>query len=356
MQGANGELWGKERVIAALMRAQRDSGDVVPRLVTFAPSALGALLSDQGFEVEALERRDRTVPLGAVLALRRSLINATGIVHTHGYKANIVGRLARAAGAPMRALVSTCHGWVDESTRTRLYNRIDRATAPASDVVTVTDRAMLARIPSGVRAHYVANGIEDRAPASPSARTDARARFRFPADRLIVGTLGRIERSKGALDVLEAARRTADAPVQWILAGGGTLETEIRSAGLPNVTVLDYVDESDRYLDAIDVYLQASHAEGLSLALLEAMRAALAIVATRAGSTEDAVRSHLEALLIAPGDVDALVGAVRRLIEERDLAPRLGSAARERFERSFRLESQHRAFLSVYASCDRMRS
>ena len=357
MRSGDGELWGKERVVAMLMRAQRESGDVVPRLLTFGPCALGEVLSAQGFRVQALDLFDETIPVRALLALRRNLAReAPSIVHTHGYKANIVARLARATGCPMRGLISTCHGWVDETTRTRLYNRIDRASAPLSDVVTVTDSGMLSYIPKRAHPQYVANGIDERAPITRAERLAARAKFGFAADRFVVGTLGRVESAKGILDVLEAARRTAGLPIQWAIAGSGPLERKIRESGLPNVTSLGYVAESHRFLDAIDVYLQASHAEGLSLSLLEAMRSGLPIVATQVGSTEQAVRSMSEAMLVPPKDIIGIVTAVRRLMDDRDLAAELAAAARQRFETAFNVRRQHEAFLEIYASCDRMRA
>lgn len=354
MPGDDGELWGKERVIATLMRAQRESGDVFPRLITFSPCPLSGALAAAGFPVEVLCGNAASSPWTAFLRLKRSLKRRPPeLLHTHGYKANIIGRLAHATGTPMRGLVSTCHGWVESTARTRFYNRIDRATAFASDVVTVTDDGMCARVRGGARCKYIANGIEDRCLASPEDRQTARAQFKIPEHRLAVGMLGRAETAKGVREIVAAARRTAALPIQWLIAGSGPLELEIKAAALPNLTCLGYVSQSARYLEAIDVYLQASHAEGLSLALLEAMRAALPIVATPVGSTLLAVREMREALVVDVNDTDAIISAVSRLMRDPPLAMRLGSAARRRFETMFHVQRQHLAFLNLYRSCDR---
>lgn len=356
MAGSGRELWGKERVIATLMRAQSESGEVAPRLITFAPCGLAELLSSEGYSVNALGQRDMPIPPLALLALRRRLQEGPpAMLHTHGYKANIIGRIMRASGVPMRGLVSTCHGWVDESARTRLYNRLDRATAFASDVVTVTDRGMLGRLPRGTHGIYVANGIDDRPIASDSESLLARAHFGFPTNRVVVGVLGRADGPKGVLDVLEAARRTSDLPIQWVVAGSGPLEDELSKAALPNFTFLGYRSDSERYLNAIDVYLQASHSEGLSIALLEAMRACVPIIATPVGSTALAVRHLQEAMLVPVADVEGMIAAVRTLMENPELASRLGRSARSRFENAFQVKHQHRAFLDIYGSCDRIR-
>jgi glycosyltransferase involved in cell wall biosynthesis len=351
------ELWGKERMIATLIDAQLQSEEVLPRLVTFAPCALVEVVAARGVSAKALDGKQLLVPVHAFAELARHLVDGPpALLHTHGYKANLVGRAARGAGVPMRGLVSTCHGWVDETFHTRIYNRIDRFTSYASDVVTVPDPNMLRRFPRGVRRAFVANGVEDRTLASTGERISARARFGFPANRLLVGVLARTDGAKGVLDVVEAARRTAHLPIQWLIAGSGPLEQDIRNARLSNLTFVGYVAESARYLDAIDIYLQASHTEGLSLSLLEAMRAGLPIVATNVGSTALAARPMREAMLVPSAKVAEIIEAVCALMNDRGLASRLGSAARERFESSFTIEHQHYAFLELYASCDRMRT
>jgi glycosyltransferase involved in cell wall biosynthesis len=173
---------------------------------------------------------------------------------------------------------------------------------------------------------------------------------------MLAGVLGRVETAKGVLELVSAARQAAGLPIQWIVAGSGPLENHVRSLDLPNVKCLGYVADSERYLDALDLYVQASHSEGLSLALLEAMRARLPIVATRVGATETAVRDMREALLVQPGDANDILDAVRRLMNDRGLAAGLASAARARFEQAFTIERQHHDFLDIYRSCDRMQS
>lgn len=356
MAGAGDELWGKERVIAALIHAQAQSKDVVPNLIAFAPCVLGEIVASEGVNVRYLSDRHQTVSIAAFLALCRTLASGEDmLLHTHGYKANILGRLARKSGVRVRGLVSTCHGWIDETSRTRLYNYIDRATASASDVVTVTDSNMLNRFFRRTNGQYIANGVPDREAPSKDQRRAARALFGLPADRLVAGMLGRTDVAKGVAEVVEAARRTINLPIHWVIAGSGPLDDWVTRVHLPNFTFLGYVRESQRYLDAIDVYVQASYSEGLSLALLEAMRAQLAIVATPVGSTTAAVGDGHEAQLVPVRDVNALVAAVRRFTDEPQTRARMAAAARQRFERSFRVQYQHEAFLEIYHSCDRTR-
>ena len=341
-------LWGKERLVQTLMSAQRASGEVAPRLIVFTPCSLAEEMRERGFAVDVLEPQHARLATRSLPALRRIL--STGpraVVHAHGYKANIVTRFARTLGVPMLGLVTTAHGF-DESRGTRAYNALDRQTAFLSDVTTVAGSGMLARYPKRGRVTYIANAVPDREPPSAEQRRAARARFGFAPEGFTLGFLGRATEPKGIAEILEAARRTVDDGLVWAIAGSGDMADHIVAADLPNVRYLGYVAENDAYRAAIDGFVQASHAEGLSLALLEAMRGGLPIVATDVGSTRHAVRDGLEALLIPPRDVAALTRAARTLASDPTLAARLGARARARFAKEFRIERQHREFLDVY--------
>jgi glycosyltransferase involved in cell wall biosynthesis len=350
--GASDRLWGKENVIVALMEAQRASGSIEPELVTFTPGLLDGKMQAAGFRVHALGPEHRRIPTHAFSALRSILADGPKpVVHTHEYKANIVGRIARAGGAPMRKLVSTCHGWVDRSRALDVYFALDRWCAFGSDLVTVTDPAMLARFPAlHPRLVFVQNAIADLAPPTDEDRRAAREYFGFGPKATVIGSLGRLTKNKGILDILSVARATHEADIVWAIAGSGALTDEVAHCNLPNVRFVGYQADNARYLAALDVYLQASYFEGLSLSLLESMRAGLPSISTTAGATERAIRDGREALLVTAGDLDAIAKNALTLHADPALRARLGAAARTRFVGGFGIERQHAAFLDLYSA------
>jgi glycosyltransferase involved in cell wall biosynthesis len=342
-------LWGKENVIYHLMHAQRDSGDVEPQLLVFTPCLLAERAAKDGFPVRVLEQRHRRLSFALLRALRTILSNGEqAVLHTHDYKANIVGRIARAARIPMASLVSSCYGWINETPALRLYQALDRWTSGLSYAVTAPDEKMLGRFPAFAKAQYVPNGIPDANVPSQHERARARAAFGWNDDTFVVGTLGRLSAEKGTLDLVEAARLPAAENLLWAVAGAGPLESAVRAAEGTRLRYVGYVDSSQVFLAAVDVFIQPSRTEGLSLSLLEAMRSQLPIVATAVGATELAIRHEHEGLLIPPRDPDQLVAAVCRLEADRDLSRRLAVQARGRFQEIWRVESQHRAFHDLY--------
>jgi glycosyltransferase involved in cell wall biosynthesis len=346
--GGGDVMYGKERVIHWLMRAQRDAGDVATRLAVFAPCLLGTISRGEGFEVDVLGDAERTIPTGAIGALRGALKAAGApILHTHGYKANIIGRAMRVAGSPMAALVATCHGFVVYRPNLRFYNAFDRVTGWMSDAVTAPDPGMLRWFPPGVRAKFVPNALPETPLPDAAARAQARAAFGWKDDQFVAGMLGRLSVEKGVTNFSDAARRCGDASVHWAVAGSGPLEEELRATAPPSLSCLGFLDEPDGYLSALDVYVQPSFTEGLSLSLLEAMRCGLPIVATDVGATGEALRDGVDALLVAPTPAAVLSG-VTRLRADAALRARLGASARARFHDGFRMQIVERRYADLY--------
>ncbi len=347
--GGGEELWGKERVIADIVAAQRARG-FDARVVSIAPSGLSRHLRRCGVRVAELEETSLRVPrrsLPALLALLRAEPGA--VLHTHGYKANLLGRLARLVGAPIARLVSTCHGWPDETPATRRYNALDRWSAFLSDVTTVPDPAMLRKFPRLVRRRtvHVANAIPDRSPPTIWDYSTARLVYRHGDAGLVVGSLGRFTQEKGIPEALQVVTDPRFEGIVWTFGGSGPLEWCLRQLA-PRVRCVGYVDAVPTFLDGLDVFVQISRSEGLSLALLEAMRAALPIVATDVGATSYVLRHGQEALLVPPFDPPAVVDALVRLRDNPSLRRRLGDAARARFEREFRVDRALRDFHRAY--------
>lgn len=337
---ADDHLWGKERVVRMLMLEQRACGTIAPQLLAFSPCRLVKELQVEQFNARHL---GGVSVISAVDRIARQIADERiTTLHSHGYKANIVARLLRITGkAPGVRIVSTCHGFVDSTLRLRFYNQLDRWTSMWSDVTTVPDPHMLASFPGFARTAAIANGLPD-APDIMNVERDPNV-FR-------VGTLGRISEEKGALEFLFAAAQCPKKSIQFVLAGAGTSREMGTQA--PNVRYAGYQEDAHAYLHSLDVYVQASRSEGLSLALLEAMRAGKAIVATDVGATREAVRDGESALIVPPKAPQALLDAILRLEQDSDLAYRLGQSARKRFAKEFRLHRQHDRFYHYYLRGD----
>ena len=84
------------------------------------------------------------------------------------------------------------------------------------------------------------------------------------------------------------------------------------------------------------------------MALLEAMAASRAVVASRVGGIPEIIEDTFEGFLVEPTDVENLVERCRRLIESPDVARRMGEQARKRVERDFSATAMADRVASVY--------
>ena len=152
--------------------------------------------------------------------------------------------------------------------------------------------------------------------------------------RPIVLAVGRLAEQKDFASLIDAARQWTDLdPVPLLaIAGSGPLAESLaeRAAPLgPEVRFLGPRPDVPVLLAAADVFVLPSRWEGQPLILQEALAAGCPIVASRAGGIPD-LTGEDAALLVPPGDVDALAAAIRRVLTDRALAQRLAAAARER--------------------------
>jgi glycosyltransferase involved in cell wall biosynthesis len=157
----------------------------------------------------------------------------------------------------------------------------------------------------------------------------------------VAGTLGRVSAENGIAELLEAAAAARGSGILFAVAGAGEMVSAVELAGT-NVCYAGYLARPDLYIAQLDVYVQASRSDVLSPGLLEAMRYGKAIVATDVGAASTAFTHGENALLVPPCQAQRLLDAILTLKGDMELAARLGSAARMRFEARFRRLHRHK--------------
>ena len=221
------------------------------------------------------------------------------------------------------------HGLSAEQART--LHASERAALAEVQGVVVTSAATARLVASdyGVAAGRITVARPGSNPARPAEAS------RDGIVRLV--SVGAVVPRKG-FDVLTAAlAMLTDLPWQLTIAGDRTrdknaanrLDADIARDGLSNrIAILGVV--SSPQLAALyakaDLFVLASHFEGYGMAYAEAIAHGLPVIGTHAGAIPDTVPPDA-GLLVAPGDVNALAGALRRVIGDAGLRRRLAAAA-----------------------------
>jgi glycosyltransferase involved in cell wall biosynthesis len=325
------------------------------------PGAWSERLRAKGIEVTALDRAPGFRPaLGRRIAdLARR--HRADVVHAHHYSPFVYSALARLRHPSLR-IVFTEHGRLSDappSPKRRLANRVLRAMPHRVFAVSEDVRQHLIGEGFGERAvGVIYNGI-DVGPR-PSAETRARARERIGAtDRtFVVGTIARLDPVKDLSTLVRAAAGVSrQLDIAVVVIGDGPerdkLERLSIDAGLgPSIRFLGHRDDARDWLAGFDAYVNSSISEGVSLTILEAMAAALPVVATRVGGTPEVVDDSCGRLVPAR-DLAPLAGALGELAASPDLGRRLGDAARARVESRFTIEQMVEAYRQVYLEIGR---
>jgi glycosyltransferase involved in cell wall biosynthesis len=172
-----------------------------------------------------------------------------------------------------------------------------------------------------------------------------------PVNGPIVGTLARLAPEKRLGVLIEALAELPD--VTAILVGDGperpALEALAERSGVGDrLQIEGWVSNPRAWLSAFDVFVLPSRYEGLPHAILEAMLAERPVVATDVGSVPEVVIDAETGILVTPDDPAALARAIARLLDDPELARRLGEAGRRLVLERFRPEGMVEAFESLY--------
>lgn len=174
-----------------------------------------------------------------------------------------------------------------------------------------------------------------------------------PARLLFTGRLGA---RKGVPELLAALASPALTALAWhaTIAGDGEVarfRDVAQRAGLGDrVAFPGWVDRAslNQLLGTASVFVLPSHAEGLPMSVLEAMAYGVPVIATPVGALPEFLLDGESALLVPPGDADALARALARLLGDPELRLRLASNARAVFRAEFDIENAARRFARLY--------
>lgn len=307
-----------------------------------------------GLTVEMVKCRGKldwsTVRQLRILVVKYSI----NIINPHGYKADLY---AYAAAWPNRtALVATVHNWPSRRLSMRAYAVLDRLVLRRFDkIIGVSEVPSNILTRSRVASNKIAtipNGVDvERFDlAAPSLRKEF-----APDDAVLVGFVGRLVPDKGGEILLCAAQQVlAVRPtIKFVFVGEGPSrkrwEALARQLDIEKqVVFVGARRDMPGVYSSLDVVVLPSFIESAPMCLLEAMATGKPVIATRVGAVPQLLTSDQIGFLVEPGDVDALSAAILRVLEDHELALRLGKNGRQHVIQKFSVETMARSYLFHY--------
>ena len=269
---------------------------------------------------------------------------AIDVIHTHGYKSDILGYLAaRRAGI---ACVSTPHGYSGKvglkmrafiKLGARILRHFDQV-APLSEELVADMRRF--GIPDG-KTTLIRNGVDLKeidAAVPPSSRSISCGTSEIRR----IGFVGQLIPRKGVGDLLDIfdALYQSNPSCRLELLGDGSqrVDLEAHAASLPSASAISFLGfRSDRLelLSRFDLFVMTSSLEGIPRCIMEAMALGVPVVAYDIPGVDQLVEHGQTGLLAPLGDKAALAECCQRVLNDPSLAHALASRARERIEARF---------------------
>jgi glycosyltransferase involved in cell wall biosynthesis len=348
------DIGGLERIVVDLVREGRKFGQSVSVICLERPGTLAPVAESLGARVFCIDKRSglKLSTFGRMKAVLREI--QPDVVHSH-----TIGALFYAGPAtralPVPVVVHTEHiNNLRHPSASRLNRwrkkwlwwwsgrNCQRFFCVSRDIA---DELVSQRVVPQAKLEVLLNGIDTQRSASIEDGAALRQSLGIALEATVIGSVGRLNpiKCQDLLIRVFARLKPRYPDLHAVLVGDGPSRAELaelaRQLGVEgSVHLVGYQAEPHRYLRIMNIFALTSSLEGLPLVILEAWAAGLPVVATAVGGVPDLIRDGENGLQFASGDERALEALLGQLLDDRDLARRLGEAARREVVEQYSLE------------------
>jgi len=305
------KLGGIESHVFQLAKGLHSSGENIQVIFlnNYGNHPLRNTLLENGISTTTLD--------GRISSLKNLMkVERPAIVHTHGYKAGILGRLmSRLYKIPT---VSTFHAGEISTGRLGLYQWLDEKSSKLSSHLFAVSPQIASKLPSNTQ-------VFDNFVDTNSINTSKGNHIAF---------VGRLSKEKGADYFLELA--VLFPKLSFHIYGDGPLRQDLENSATTNVIFHGQQDDMSTVWPGIGLLIMPSRNEGLPMAALEAMARGIPVLASDVGALYKLVDSNINGWLIHSGDINALSNYLSQWIDM-DKAHRFqfSKEARSKIEQQF---------------------
>ena len=279
--------------------------------------------------------------------------NNFDVVIVHRYKLSYMLALIAPFLVNCRRVISVFHGMKEFDRKRRqvmgkiFYTKKWRIVGVSQAVVDDLERKGL----SPDRLALIRNSIDTKELTKHQlSKDDARTALRLPANKLLIGSLGRVKPVKGHDLLVEAFAPlcATNNDIHLVIMGGGEFEPTLTKIAADlnitdRITITGDLPNGYRYLTALDIFIMPSRSEGLPIAMLEAMATGLPTIGSSVGGIPEALGG--DGVVIEPLSVSEITKSLLQLVNTGE-AGRLamGQKLRQRINDKFSIDTYHEAY------------
>ena len=300
------------------------------------------------------------------------------IVHTHGSKSGLIGRLA-AYRAKVPVIIHTFHGHLFHSYYNSFFSSVLKRSERQLSRITSTAIAIsewqkkelceFYKIAPAEKVKVIHLGItvQQSTEEKDQLRKSFREKYNVGDEVIAIGIVGRIVPIKNLSMFVEVAAElleTTKMPLRFFIIGDGYLKKEVEEQcdskklswtnngtgiGTP-VIFTSWIDEIIPAILGLDIVVLTSNNEGTPMSIIEAQSCGKPVVATNVGGVRDTLIDKQTGFLVPPGDVQAMVKKLQYLVENAELRTQMGLQATEFASSQFSKQAEIENFKKLYSS------
>ena len=340
------KIGGIERVIASIVLGLNKKRYAIEVWCLSAGGDIAEELLGKGVKVKIIGLNSYYNP-ARIIKLAQLIKSAKiDILHTHGYFASTFGRLA-AILARTPVVISHVH-----STYYGFKNRnlcIERLLSLFTTKIICVSQAVKNFVENDEKISLektilIYNGARDPIKDIDfSMPTSLRERMGYDSDEILLIIVASLTKNKGHVVLIEALDQIAAKipKLKLLVVGDGPkrikLEDYVWQLGLfDKVRFTGSIKNVFEWLKASDLFVLPSiEREGLPVALVEAMAAALPVIGSQIGGIPEAIESNVNGFLVPPKNINALAIAIEKMVSDRFKMKKMGEKSREIFSEKF---------------------
>ena len=321
-----GEFGGAEQHILTLLN-NLDKNKFDVKLCCLSPAPLMQLAQKDGLSVIYLPMKNK-LDIRAIIEFTKIIKREkVDIVHTHGVRANFVGRIgAKLAGSSV--VLTTVHSVLKydyTSFCTRWVNALleNVTKGMTNHYIAVSSAIEKDLVKSGVKAKDVTiihNSI-DTSLFKPGKSHFIRQLIGSGRDDKLIGVIARLHPVKGLNYFVEAAHMLLqkESCYKFVLVGDGPnkdeLKEQIKNLSLEKeIFMVGFLDNISEVIQSLDLLVIPSLSEGFGLTAVEAMASKVPVVATEVGGLKDIILNDETGILVPPANSKALAEAILNML------------------------------------------
>jgi L-malate glycosyltransferase len=332
-----------------LLRGLKSLG-LEPELLAVSESLLAKRATVEGIRVHPVAAGSRQIRGGLKL---RSLLAAGRIALVHANEPHAVSAAWLASAHKKVPLVISRRVEFPIPNNIVAQARYKAADCIIANTNWVAKHLLASKMdPSRVRVVY--EGTEIPAEVRESERTAAKRGWGVAEDEFLFGCPSAFVPEKGQQHLLNALANIQKhfPKAKLLLAGEGRCRTELEALAAKlglggNVIFPGFVNQMERFYEALDAFVFPSEIEGLGSAMPAAMAYGLPCISTASGGLAEIVEDGRTALVVRP-DGEEFAGAMARVMNDSSLRKQLGCAAREAATQRFSVERMAAQTLEIY--------